>query len=176
MTETKTCKACAEDIRAAAKICPRCRQSQWLLFSRSPLIVIPLSALLFYAILALMTPDRMVFTPGAKFQDHAGEIVVRESSFGFGDCGTCKSALQVTTVGVLDNTGEHTWKELHFEVRYLDAAGQLIDTVSSREYSMVVPAGGEVAFRVKAAAAKPKDAYASHRVIVKHAEDFDAWP
>jgi hypothetical protein len=176
MTETKTCKACAEDIRSAAKVCPHCRQSQWLLFSRSPLIAIPLSVLLFFGILTLMTPNRAVFKPGAKFQDHAGEIAVRESSFGFDDCATCKSALQVTTVGMLDNTGERSWKELQFEVRYLDAAGQLIDTVSSREYSMVVPAGGETAFRVKAAAAKPKDAYASHRVIVKHAEDLDGWP
>jgi hypothetical protein len=176
MTETKTCKACAEDIRATAKVCPHCRQSQWLLFSRSPLIVIPLSVILFFAILTLMTPNRAVFTPGAKFQDHAGEIVVRESSFGFDDCSTCKSALQVTTVGVLDNTGEHSWERLSFEVRYLDAAGQLIDTVSSHEYSLVVPARGETAFRVKGAAAKPKDAYASHRVVVKDAEDLDAWP
>lgn len=180
MPDTRTCKACAEEIRAAARICPHCRQNQWLLFSRSPLIAIPLSVLLFLGVLvaglAMLSPNKAMFTPGARFQDHAGDLAVRDSSFEFADCGTCKGALQVTTVGMLDNTGERGWKELHFEVRYFDAQGELIDTVSSWEYAMVVPAGGEAAFRVKAAAAVPKDAYASHEVIVKHAEDLDAWP
>lgn len=177
MPDTKTCKICAEEIRAAARICPHCRQNQWLLFSRSPLIAIPLSALLFFAVsIAIFSPNQATFTPGARFQDHDGEIVVRESSFEFGDCGTCKGALQVTTVGLLDNTGERDWKEPHFEVRYFDAQGELIDTVSSKDYAMVVPAGGETAFRVKAAAAVPEESYASHEVIVKHATDLAAWP
>jgi len=41
---------------------------------------------------------------------------------------------------------------------------------------MVLPAGGETAFRVKATAAQPREQYASHRVTVKHAKDLDAWP
>jgi len=180
MPDTKTCKACAEEIRAAARICPHCRQNQWLLYSRSPLIALPLSILLFVGVLivvlAMLSPNRATFTPGAGFQEHAGELVVRESSFEFGDCGTCKGALQVTTVGMLDNTGERDWKQPHFEVRYFDAEGALIDTVSSKDYAMVVPAGGETAFRVKAAAAVARETYASHLVIVKHATDLAAWP
>jgi len=176
MSETKSCKACAEDIRAAAKVCPHCRQSQRLLNSRSPLVAIFFSVILLFAILTLMMPNRMEFKPGVKFQDHAGEIVVRESSFAFGDCGACKGSLQISTVGMLDNTGEESWKELQFEVQYYDEAGELIDAVSSTEYSLVLPAGGEAAFRVKAAAARPSELYASHRVIVTNAKDLDAWP
>lgn len=176
MSDTKPCKTCAEQIQAAAKVCPHCRQGQSILYRRSRLAAALLYGLMFFVILSALMPDWDTFPAGEDFRDHSGEIVVRDSSFEFGDCGTCNGALQITTVGMLDNTGERTWKELQFEVQYYDEAGELIDAISSREYSMVLPAGGETAFRVKAAAAKPREQYASHRVIVKHAEDVNGWP
>ena len=176
MADTKPCKTCAEEIRAAAKVCPHCRQGQSIFYSRSPLVAAPLYGLLFIVIIGILMPDRTLMDPGEKFSDHADEIVVRDSSFEFDDCTNCKGSLQLTTVGMLDNTGEHAWKTLHFEVQYYDEAGEMIDAISSKEYSMVLPAAGETAFRVKAAAAKPRDQYASHRVIVKHAEDLNGWP
>ncbi len=173
MPETKSCKTCAEDIRTAARVCPHCRQGQSIFWSRSPFVVFPLSGLLFIVILFVIMPDRAILTPGAEFSDHVDQVVVRGSSFEFSDC---NGTSHVSTVGMLDNTGEHGWKELHFEVRYFNEIGDLIDTVSSKAYSLILPPSGETAFRVKGAAARDRDEYVSHRVIVKHATDLAAWP
>jgi hypothetical protein len=53
----------------------------------------PLAALVFFAILTRILPDRTEFTPGQDFQDPADETVVRDSPFELGDCGDSKGAI-----------------------------------------------------------------------------------
>jgi hypothetical protein len=86
----------------------------------------------------------------------------------FGVEGKCND---ISTIGMIRNIGDIPWENLRLEVRYFDAAGNLIDTESAEEYGLVVPARGESAFRLRAAADKPREAYSSQRIFVKGGRD-----
>lgn len=72
----------------------------------------------------------------------------------------------ITTVGLLRNGSSACIDGIRVEVRYFDAKNALIDTVTSQLYQVEVPAGQEVAFRVRTDAARAKDLYASQLVRV----------
>jgi hypothetical protein len=102
------------------------------------------------------------------FAKHANELSIVESSMHYGAEGKCNN---ISTIGTIRNIGDIPWENLKLEVRYFDAAGNLIDTDSSEEYGLVVPAHGEAAFRVRAAADKPREVYSSKQVFIKGGRD-----
>ena len=72
----------------------------------------------------------------------------------------------ITTVGLLRNGSSACIDAIRVEVRYFDARNALIDTATSQLYQVEVPAGQEVAFRVRTDAARTKERYASQLVRV----------
>jgi hypothetical protein len=102
------------------------------------------------------------------FAKHANELSIVESSMHYGAEGKCNN---ISTIGTIRNVGDIPWENLKLEVRYFDAAGNLIDTESSEEYGLVVPAHGVSAFRIRAAADKPREVYSSQQVFIKGGRD-----
>lgn len=165
---------CAETIRAAAKVCPHCRQWQtkWSMPIPSlnglgvgiTLLAVWLGGGFFLAHL---------MSPGRDFGKYQDQIVVVNSQMSLSR--TDKSPY-ASVVGTIKNTSPYSWKEVQLEVQYFDKDGKLIDTKSDREYDATILAGAERAFRIRAVADKPEAAYASHKVFVRAAKDARSWP
>jgi hypothetical protein len=63
---------------------------------------------------------------------------------------------------------------LHFQVRFFNSTGELIDTLSDSDYSLVAQPHAETTFRVRGRADKPADQYVTHKVEVTWAKDSRA--
>jgi len=72
----------------------------------------------------------------------------------------------ITTLGTLKNPGVSCFTDIVVEVKYFDAKGTLIDTVTQELDAVVVPGGQEAAFRTIAPPARRKEDYASQSVRV----------
>jgi ATP-dependent Zn protease len=76
----------------------------------------------------------------------------------------------IITLGSIKNTSPVCFDNVVVEVKYFDGNKKLIDTITQSLYDIVVPASGEVAFRVRDAAAKSKDLYVTQNIRVVSAE------
>lgn len=76
----------------------------------------------------------------------------------------------ITTLGTLKNSSGDCLEEIVVEIKFFDASKKLVDTVTQPVYGVVVPAGKDVAFRIRDVAAKPREAYAEQSVRVVSAE------
>ena len=97
----------------------------------------------------------------------ADHLQVTESSLNFSQDNGEKV---ITTIGKMKNAAAARAEEIVVEVKYFDAKNRLVDVVTQPLFGVVVPASQEVAFRVRDAADKPKEAYASSTVRVVSAE------
>jgi hypothetical protein len=113
-----------------------------------------------------------VFHKGAVFQP-SESISVVESTLHYSEQ---KDYPYISCIGTLRNHTEVAWEDLHFEARFFNSAGQLIDTLSDHDYSLVLRPHSEAAFRVRGRADKSADQYATHKVEVTWAKDARDWP
>jgi hypothetical protein len=72
----------------------------------------------------------------------------------------------ITTLGTLRNSGSSCFTNIVVEVKYFDAKGALIDTVTEDLYSVVVPAHQEATFRTINTPARRREDYAAQTVRV----------
>lgn len=101
--------------------------------------------------------------------DEAAEITDSTMSFVQND-----GKVYVTTIGRIHNKSQQPMHNVVVEVQYFDGDGKLIDATTEEFYSVVVPAGGTVAFRSQEMAATSKDRYASHKARVISEPDAPA--
>jgi hypothetical protein len=167
--EKKVCPHCAETIKPAAKVCPHCRywQKTWSLYNAKLLGVFGLAVLAVYSVIMGVFFDSM-FEKGHDFAEHRNQIRVVTSTMNFSQ--TDKEPY-ITTVGLLTNSSEFAWKEVHLEAQYFDDNGKLIDTGIERNFEVVVMPHAEVAFRIRTLADKPESSYVSHKIFVRTAQD-----
>jgi len=85
--------------------------------------------------------------------------------------GVEKDIPHVSCIGTIRNNSDTTWENLHFQVRFFNSAGQLIDTLSDSDYALVVQAHSEGTFRVRGQADKSADQYVTHKIEVTWARD-----
>jgi hypothetical protein len=167
--ETKVCPHCAETIKAAAKVCPHCRfcQKTWSLYNpkiiaASVLILITGYSVVMGILLNSITGE------GRDFAEYRDQIRVVTSSMNFSQTST---NAYITSVGLLTNSSEFTWKEVQLEAQYFDASGKLTDTGMNRNFDTEMLPHGEAAFRIRTVADKLESSYASHKVFVRYAKD-----
>jgi ATP-dependent Zn protease len=72
----------------------------------------------------------------------------------------------ITTLGTIKNASANCLGSIVVEVKYFDANDALIDTITELVNDLVVPSKGEVAFRVRDVASRPKEAYATQKIRV----------
>jgi hypothetical protein len=167
--ETQVCPHCAETIKAAAKVCPHCRywQKKWSIFNPKWLMAAGLVMFVGYSIVMAALFDSIA-GQGRDFAQYRDQIQVATSSMSFSSTETNR---YVTTVGLLTNCSDFSWKEVQLEAQYFDAGGKLIDTGFDRYFDTVLLPHGEAAFRIRIVADKLESSYASHKVFVRFAKD-----
>jgi hypothetical protein len=167
----KHCIACGQPILAHARKCPHCRSWQYRMYTAwfhpatwialililGGLMLIPMGSI-FY---------EEFYKRGTAFQ-HSASISVVESKIHYG---VEKESAYISCIGTLRNRSDVTWQELHFQVRFFDASGALIDTLSDHDYSLVLLPHSDAPFRVRGRADKTADQYVSHKVEVTWAKD-----
>ena len=78
-----------------------------------------------------------------------------------------------TVTGILTNRSEFPWRDIEFECRFYDAAGQLIDAASPRSF-LTIRTNDDAAFRVTVNPAAPTNAYDHFTLTVTHARNLRA--
>ena len=167
----KLCIACGQPILESAKKCPHCRSWQYRMYTGwfhpgtwialivvfGGMMLIPMGSILY----------DMSHKRSSEF--HASEsLSVVESKVHYG---VEKDTPYVSCIGTIRNHTDTAWEDLHFQVRFFDSAGQLIDTLSDSDYSLVAQPRSEATFRVRGRADKAADQYVTHKVEVTWAKD-----
>jgi len=103
-----------------------------------------------------------------SFANYQESLVIVDSNIHYGEKDTCS---YITCIGHIKNNSSIPWEKIRFEIQYFNKDGELIDTVADKNYSVIVPPDTEVAFRVYDKAAREKEQYVKHNVIVRWADD-----
>jgi hypothetical protein len=166
--DTKTCPMCAETIRSAASVCPFCRNPQvktdFKKRFEALMFLLPLPAAIVGALIWL----NFLFGSGRSFEPNAEKLAATDATMNFSES---TQGNFISTIGFIRNESPYPWKDVQIEVQYFDNNGNLVDTHSQIFQRLRLPAGATHAFRVRAAADKPKDAYASQKIYVRSATD-----
>ena len=180
--QTKVCPLCAETIKTAAKVCPHCRHWQprkWSFnnpaFLQS-LASLVMAAAIFGAIAGLGYFLEHLIGPKRDFSPYQNQILVVSSEMSFRISG---SNLTVSVVGVVTNQSEFAWKNVGLEARLFGKDGNLIDVIQASDSSysgVVVLPHAEAGFKIQSRATKNESEYATPKVLVGTAKDFNAWP
>jgi hypothetical protein len=173
--QTKTCPMCAETVQAVARVCPHCRSRQHLPPGSRPSVFAPWIGIWLPLLVTFVAPMmvglwwmRDIKSPGHPFEPHREQVMATDSTMHFS---RAENTNFICTVGLLKNGSPYAWRALQLEVDYLNAEGKLIDTATEVLVYQELPAGATQAFRVRAPAAAPEAAYASHRVFVRSGRD-----
>jgi len=172
--ETKTCKMCAMGIPAAAKKCPYCLHWQRWWTLQHPLFGTLVVMVFVAAVVSVPTVLlQRVTCEWEPFAKHADQIKIVEEKMEFGED---QSGPAVVVVGRVKNLSQVDWKDVRFQVAFLNAKGQLFDAGQQECYTYRLPAGKETPFKVSFRRQFPEKEYTSHKVDIITAVDARKWP
>jgi hypothetical protein len=168
----KICPYCAEQVKAAAKVCPRCRQWLCIFSLRNPATLISATALCFFLLMTyLILGVHRAFDLGMDFSPYRNQISVVESRM---DLGTIlRNNINepcVYVVAVITNQTDKAWRGVDVEARFFDKAGKLIDVGQGQYYDTLYPQT-DGALRIKAGMLRPVTDYDSYKLYIGSAAD-----
>lgn len=168
----KICPYCAEQIKASAKVCPRCQQ--WLTGCslRNPTVFIGSVCLcgLISVFVAHLLFERLLQPlrqPGTDFSAYRDSISVIESRMNL-EKGEKESWVNV--VAVITNKSELAWKEVEMDTRFFNKAGTMIDAQTGPQRGTILP-HSELAFRIILRPSLELAEYDSYKIYVRSAKD-----
>jgi predicted nucleic acid-binding Zn ribbon protein len=173
--EKRICPFCAEAIKAAAKLCPHCRQ--WLTWKsfRHPLVMlvthlVPLLGLWVVMMVAGFSLLDEFQNPKPYYSGFPNALQIVESRMNWAraDKGPC-----IYLTGVLTNTSPVAWRDVEFDCRFYDAAGVLVDAGTGHSY-FTACSNDNTAFRVSISPTAPTNMYASFKISVANARNAKA--
>jgi hypothetical protein len=106
---------------------------------------------------------------GEDFANHREELKIVGTEMHYS---TDEQGSHVSIIGTIQNMGDINWEDPHFEVRFFDSSGKLIDTVSSVDYGLVLLSAEESAFRIRATADKPEESYHRFDLVIRRAREM----
>jgi hypothetical protein len=173
--ETRTCKLCRMAIPVGARKCPHCHHWQRWLSLQNPailalLILVPVFIL--NGIVMQTFWGRMV-REWEPFPKHSQDVIIVEEKMEFGEDG-CGPA--VIIVGRVKNATQVDWKDVRFQVEFLNPTGQLFDTGQQEAWTYRLPAGRISPFKISFNRQFPEKEYVSHKVTIISAVDGRQWP
>ncbi len=171
--QTKTCRICYEEIDRRARACRYCSSPQagfasWIVRHSSKFSLILLLFMTAPAIMVGILLHR--FGRGEDFAPYSQQVRVVSSAMHFEET---EDGPVVWVIGKVQNDSKIDWKEIQFEVQFMNEAGELIDVerrVQSFHEPRVLP-GGEAGFKIKASREFSKEKYASQKVFIRYAKD-----
>jgi len=147
---TRPCRACCTPIPEAARKCAHCGTSQRSAMPVTLAALLSVAAALALLLGILSARDLFGFPPPlASVSIDQPRMFYSEGN----------SAPTVSVLGFLSNTNPFPVGDPHFEVRFFDADGDLVDTLSSSESALVIPPRSEAAFRVSGPALREQSEY-----------------
>jgi hypothetical protein len=169
----RTCPFCAEPIRAAAKVCPRCRQ--WLSFRslRNPvvggfLVAGAMMALWLVLGVALEKNLNRLSSQPPYYEEFPNALQVLQSRMNWV---ATKDGLRIFVTGMLTNRSAIAWQGLEFECRFFDAGGKLVDAANARGGYLTVRGNDDSAFRIAVVPAGSSNDYQSFQIKVSTARN-----
>lgn len=174
--QTRACPFCAETIKAAAKVCPRCRQALSLRCPRHPITgffvaILPALAFMFVILGAVVTKFERILHPQPYYTEYFGSLRITKSEMNWVPT---TNGLRIYLVGLVTNQSHIAWKDLEFECRFFDSNGLLVDAGTGSSRFTVEP-NNESAFRVILTPALSTNEYATFRVSVGTARNIRAF-
>jgi hypothetical protein len=170
--ETRICPYCAEQIKAAAKICPKCRQWLTALSLRNPgMAVVVMCSCMFLLIGGALLWLARLTDNGSDFSPYRDRITIVESRMSFGK--SQDGTPVVNTVAVVTNRSDIAWKGIEFDSRFFNKAGVLIDAHPWRSYTTVLP-HSDAAVRFATKPITDFSEYETQKVYIRAARDARA--
>jgi hypothetical protein len=165
----RVCPYCAEQIKIAAKACPRCRNWLTALSLRNPSAAAALMifSLIAFEIAFVIFVQRMLNT-GADFSGYRDTLSVTESRMSFGKLQDGTPVINV--VAVITNVSDVAWKNLQIDSRFFNNTGTLIDARPYQIGSTILP-HSDMAVRITTKPLRDLTEYESQKVYVRAARD-----
>jgi hypothetical protein len=169
---SRTCPYCAESIKHAAKVCPRCRQWLTLRSIRNPAInawVLGFPALAIWALMAMLmlTAVDRILNPKPDYTAFINSLRVLESQMNWAET---SNGPRIYITGILTNQSEIAWRDVELECRFLDAGGRLMDAAHPHAGLTIQP-HDDTAFRATVTPSHPSNDYSSFRLTVATARN-----
>jgi hypothetical protein len=167
----KTCRYCTQQIKVPAKVCPYCRQWVSLFSFRNLSVLAAITYLwMFVLMLTLVVLVARLTNSGIDFAPYRSQISVVDSHMYFE---TNRNLVGVYVITVITNQTDKEWKEIHFDARFFDKTGTLIDVGRGGYYDFLYPKT-DGAFRIDANMLCPATNYASYKIYIGSARDAHA--
>ena len=171
----RTCPYCAEAIKPAAKLCPRCRQWLTLRSVRNPSVLLwvaggSLVTVLLVAGSTLLTRMERFWNPKPSYTKQLRALRVIESRMAWRQTTTDR---RIHLTGVLTNQSQVPWRDVELECRFFDTKGVMIDVAHPR-CSLTIQPWDDSAFSTLVYAARPTNTYASYTLTVNMARNANA--
>jgi hypothetical protein len=159
------------EIATAAKKCPYCHhgQNKFSAIALHPgfaVLVTLVPMTIFLTLAGAMF--RRTFDAGEDFRTHFDQVKVLDSEVRFGES---EDGPTVAVVGRISNTSDVPWKDICFQVDFLDESDRLIDAVQEYKFQCVCPSHDEIGFKVSFPREFPEASYVQHKIRVVSAKD-----
>jgi hypothetical protein len=173
---SRLCPFCAEAIKPAAKLCPRCRQWLTLRSLRNPTISIWLLGAPMIAIFIVMgqgllnSMDRII-NPKPYYADFPQTLRVVESRMNWAHT---SYGLRIYLTGILTNPGPIAWRDIEFDCRFYDAKGGMVDAANAHARLTIQP-NDDAAFRTVVTPGCETNDYDSYKLSITTARNARSW-
>jgi hypothetical protein len=169
------CRNCKETIADLAAWCPRCHRPQsrfraW--FSPQALTVVAFALAGYWALTFAALHSSVTELTGGSIYDGGDQLTLGDLRFRTSEEG-CDACVSLT--GTVTNRSEVAWSNLHFQVTYYDAGGEVIDVHHARAANLALGPGLTRRFRVKDQAGAEAGRYHHSEVVVTQASPDNPW-
>jgi hypothetical protein len=170
------CRFCAEPIKPAAKLCPRCRQWLTLRSLRNPAVLvwlhgIPMLALYVVVGVAGLNAFNRIGNPKPYYSDFPHTLRVVESRMNWAQT---KDGVRIYLTGLLTNQSPAAWKDVEFDCRFYDAKGAMVDAANAHALLTIQP-NDDAAFRAVVTPGCETNNYQSYKLSITTARNARAW-
>jgi hypothetical protein len=168
--ENRVCPFCDETIRAAARVCPHCRQPLSFQTIRHPVtgmlvLALPMMAIFIAAGVLIASKFDSMVNPRPYFDEQPQSLKLTQSHMNWVHL---TNGEWIYLVGTITNQSEVPWKNIELNYRFFDASGVLIDAGSTDAGCYVLPKD-EAAFRIQIRTRQPTNEYRSFKLSISSA-------
>lgn len=166
----RVCPFCDETIRAAARVCPRCRQPLSFRTLRHPVtgilaLTLPATAI----IIVIMTLFTIKFdgtiNPRPYFDEQPQSLKLTASHMNWVHF---TNEERIYLLGTITNQSEVPWKDVELNYCFFDGSGNLIEAGNASTGCNILP-HDEAAFRISVRTLQPTNEYQSFKLSISSA-------